>query len=120
MAKYILIERTSQWGKNGVTMWRLTFYCIDNGEIYEMTVDPSYRNFRRKGWDHVVECNNPYGVYTNLTATARTTREGRPVLSADSTPEIIYRCENRSEAIDLMNLDQDERTAATNYGKFFE
>lgn len=121
MSKYILIERTSQRSvQNGVTMWRLTFYCLDDGLLYEMTVDPTYRNFRKKGWDHVVESDNPWGVYGNLTRTARETREGTPVLTADSQPELIYRCEDRDEAAAMMQLNEEElHPPVSQFGRFF-
>jgi hypothetical protein len=85
-----------------------------------MTVDSSYRNFRRNGWDHVVESNSPWGVYSGLTRTDRVTREGIPVVTADGTAELIYRCEGRDQALELMAADHHQRTATTTYGSFFQ
>lgn len=107
MAEYILVERTSQRSvQNGVTMWRLTFYCIQDGAVLEMTVDPTYRNFRGQGWDHVVESDQPWGVYTGLRRTQRHTRAGSAVLTADRAAELIYRCRDQLEAVELMQANE--------------
>jgi hypothetical protein len=121
MAQYVLVECSSQPSRlNSVTMWRLTFYSLEDGQVYEMTVDSSYRNFRRNGWDHVVESDTPWGVYSGMRRTDRVTREGIPVVTADGTAELIYRCESRAEALELMAADHRERTASTTYGSFFQ
>lgn len=106
--KYILVERNSQPSRNGVTMWRLTFYCLDDGSLWEMTVDPTYKNFRRSGWDHIVESECPWGVYTGLRRTRRITRTNMPVLTADGLPELIYRCEDQAQARALIELNEQE------------
>jgi hypothetical protein len=89
-------------------MWRLTFYCLDDGVISEMTVDSSYRNFRQQGWDHVTESANPWGVYSGLAQTDRLTRQGVPVVTADGTAELIYRCEDRNQALQLVKACEHE------------
>ena len=100
-------------------MWRLTFYSLEDGHIYQMTVDSSYRNFRRNGWDHVVESNSPWGVYSGLTRTDRVTREGIPVVTADGAAELIYRCEGADQALELVAVDHAQRTETTTYRSFF-
>ena len=107
--KYILVDRQQQPSRlNGVQMWRLTFYCLDDGTTWDMTVDSSYRNFKRQGWDHVVEDPRPWGVYQGLRRTDRVTRDNRPVLTADGQAELIYRCEDQDEADQLVLLNEQE------------
>ena len=121
MAEYILIDQTEQPSHlNGGTMWRLTFYCIDDHTVHEMTVDSSYRNFARSGWNHVVRDPNPWGVYSNLKRTDRTTRTGTQVVTADSAARIVYRCESHEEALALMQASIDSRSAPTTYQNLFE
>ena len=100
--EYVLVEQLEQPGRNAVTMWRLTFYCIDDGTLWEMTVDPTYDNFKRSGWDRVVRDPDSYGVYQDLKRTQRCTREGTPIVTADSPARIIYRCQDREEALRLV------------------
>ena len=106
--KYVLVERNSQPSRNGVTMWRLTFYCLDDGSLWEMTVDSSYRNFRKQGWDHVVEADNPWGIYKGLKRTQRMTKTNMPVLTADGMAELIYRCEDQAQARALVEINEEE------------
>lgn len=112
--EYILVEKHSRPGKNGVTMWRFTFYRMDNGLLYETTVDNTYDNFKRNGWDHLVVDDNPWGIYTGLKTTSRTTKDGLPVVSADSYPVIQTRCRSREEALHIVELDQQQRNPQYN------
>ena len=107
--EYVLIERHSQPGRNGVTMWRLVFYSLATGDICEMTLDSSYRNFRRSGWEHVVEDPSPWGAYTDLRRTQRRTRQDRPVLTADSPARLVWRSRDLDQAWQLVEDDQRER-----------
>ena len=106
--EYILIERRSRPGRNGVTMWRLTFYSLEDGSLWEMTVDPTYRNFRRSGWDHVVEHAQPWGAYQGLRRTRRTTQDGTGVLTADSPASIKWRADDLAQALDLVAARERE------------
>ena len=108
--QYVMVERSSQVSRlNGVTMWRLVFYSIDDGTLWEMTVDSSYRNFRGQGWDHIVEDDNPWGVYEGLRRSKRATAEGMPILTADSAAERVWRAEDREQALRLVEADQAQR-----------
>ena len=107
---YILVDQNQRPGRNGVTMWRLTFYCIDDHSLWEMTVDPTYDNFKRSGWDHIVRDENSYGVYSDLKRTQRKTAEGIPIVSADSAARIVYRCQNQQEALRLVELNEHPPT----------
>lgn len=108
--QYVLVERSSRPSRlNGVTMWRLVFYSLDDGTLWEMTVDSSYRNFRKMGWDHMVEDQNPWGVYEGLRRTNRVTQEGMPILTADSAAQRVWRAEDRDQALRLVEVDQQQR-----------
>jgi len=108
-AGWVLVARHSQASRiNGVQMWRLTFYCLRSGELWEMTVDSSYRNFHRQGWDHVVSAASPWGVYQGLRRTRRRTREGMPVLTADGAAELIWRAQDLDQALQLVQVRERE------------
>jgi hypothetical protein len=105
--EYILIDINQQPSRlNGVTMWRLTFYCLTDGTLHEMTVDNSYANFRRSGWNHVVTDPRPWGVYRDLKRTTRKTRRGLSVVSADSRAKCVLELDDQDLAIALVELDQ--------------
>ena len=119
--KYILIDRQQQPSVNGGSMWRLTFYCVDDGTYHEMTVASNYDNFRKQGWDHVVKDDCPWGVYRDLTRTDRKTRRGMSVVSADSRAKCTMELESQDLALDLVQVDQDQRRGRGNtFGDLFE
>jgi len=84
-----------------------------------MTVDNTYRNFDRSGWDHIVNDPEAWCVFGGLKRTAKKTRDGTPVLSADSRATVVYRCENQQQAFDLIQADLDQRQPQT-YKEFFQ
>jgi hypothetical protein len=49
-------------------------------------------------------------VYGNLKQTTRKTRQGTPVVSADSPAEIIYRCQDHAEALALAQASIDHNS----------
>jgi len=119
--KYILIDREESESRlNGVRMWRLTFYCVDDGTFHEMTVDSSYRNFTRSGWNHVVESESPWAVYLDLKRTDRKTRSRAQVVSADSRVRIQLQCEDLAEAQALVELDIQQRSPTGQFHELFE
>ena len=109
--EYILLERTESQSRInvGVRYWRLTFYSIDDGTFWEMTVDPTFRNFKRSGWNHVVSDHQPWGVYSDLPRTTRVSTTGIPIVSADAPARVVYRCEDQQEALRLMEADYNLR-----------
>jgi hypothetical protein len=117
--EYILIDRSVRPGRNGVDMWRLTWQRISDNTIWETTVDSSYRNFRRQGWDHLVDHECPWGVYRNLTATARKTADGVGVITADSRPDLVVRLDDHAEAVDLAQASCDHGTHHGQYHDLF-
>ena len=102
---YILVERESFDGRinAGARVWRLTFYCLADGTFWEMTVDSSYRNYKKKGWDHVVQDPSPWAVYQDLPRTRRTAKSGFPVVSADAEARIDLRFRDRDQALSVMS-----------------
>lgn len=115
--QYILIDLEQRPGRHGVRFWRLTFQNLMTNEVAQMTVDPTYTNFRRSGWDHVVEHDCPWGVYSGLKLTKRFTREDIPVLSADCPANIVYRAESHEHALALAEASIE---AATPQGRMSE
>tara|TARA_B110000503_G_scaffold136042_1_gene217700 strand:+ start:932 stop:1288 length:357 start_codon:yes stop_codon:yes gene_type:complete len=116
--EYILIKQEQSPGRNGTTVWRLTFYCIDDGTEWEMLCDNTYDNFKRSGWNHVCQNDDSYGVYANLKRTDRKTRAGIPIVNADSRAQLIYRCQDQAEALALVAADLEGR-APTNFRDLF-
>jgi hypothetical protein len=108
--EYVLVDQDQRPGRNGVDMWRLTFYCLDDKTLWEMTVDPTYDNFKRSGWDRVVRDPNSYGIYTHLKRTKRKTREGTPIVSADSPAWQTQALDNQQQALRLVELNENPPT----------
>lgn len=117
--EWILIDIDSAQGRNGVTYWRLTFQRLSDNLLAEMTVDVTYTNFKRSGWDHVVEHDCPWGVYQGLKLTKRTTRAGLPVLTADTPADIIYRCTSHLEACELAQASIAASNQRNNFSTIF-
>jgi hypothetical protein len=118
--KYILVDRQQQTSHlNGGYMWRLKFYCINDGAMYEMTVDSAYNNFKKCHWDVIVGEDNPFGCYTNLKRIDKVTSDGVGVLTADSRAELLVRVDSQAEAVALAELDQSERRRKNKFGDLF-
>lgn len=119
--QYILVDRISHPSRrnHSVTCWRMVFYSLDDGLLYEMTTDSSYRNFRASGWDWITEDDQPWGVYEGLTRTTRTTQEGMPIITADSRPSLIWRAQDRDQALKLVEADQNSRNP-TDFERIFD
>jgi len=119
--EYILIDLQPQASRqNDAPMWILTFQRISDNLVFEMTVDSTYRNFTKKGWNHVVTSESPWAVYANLKLTTRHTRQGTPVVSADSTADIIYRCADQAEALELAQASVDHNSPGDRFRGLFE
>lgn len=123
--QYILFLIKEQPGRNGVTMWRLSFYCPDDHTVWQMTVDPTYRNFKRSGWDRVVRDPNPWGTYLDLKRTTKQTADHVSVASADTPARLDIRARDQAEvirAVDQLMQERDAQRAAppTTFGQLFE
>ena len=104
--EYILIDIDQQPSRqNSVTMRRLTFYCLTDQTYHEMTVDSSYSNFKRSGWNLVVTDKRPWGVYRDLRRTERKTKRGLNVVTADSRAKCVLELDDQAMAIALVELD---------------
>jgi len=107
---YILVSVIPELSKlNNSRMWRIIWYCVDDNTEWEMIVDESYANYRRSGWDRIVESTEPWGLYTNLKQTNRVTRSGSRILNADSRPECIGTTTEEdavATALDLRNASK--------------
>jgi hypothetical protein len=119
--EYILIDRKQSTSRiTGAAFWQLTFYCLQTGELVEMSVDSSYRNFQRSGWDHIVLSDNPWGAYSGLRRSSRVTRTGSAVLSADSRPQQVWAAKDQLEAVLLVDQDQQSRQQPQQYHQLWE
>jgi hypothetical protein len=120
---YILVER-EQFDSRlnpGHQSWRLTFYCLADGTFWEMTVDTTFKNYRKRGWDHVVADPRPWAVYSDLARTTRVSRTGIPIVTADSQACVEYRFDSRDQALLVMEADYRERHPdATTFRELFE
>ncbi len=98
--KYILFEsRPGHSQMNQCPMWRLTWYCVDDNSVWEMTIDETYRNWQH--WRDFVTGPN-WGVYSGLRRTRKRTREGTPVVTADHRPQLIEPHQDVYESHDLI------------------
>jgi hypothetical protein len=119
-SKYILIDRTSKPGKHGVTMWRFTFYNLEDGTYWDSTPDSSFKNWRRAGWDQLSQDPCPWGFYDNLHRTQRTTDAGKGVVSADFRPNLLHRLDNQDDALELVEINEEEiRLPPNNFRDLF-
>lgn len=109
-AQYILVERQQHPSKltPGAQCYRFTWYGLRDGLLWEMTTDPGFRNWQRQGWRLLCEEPDPWGVYEGLRTTARQTRSGMPIITADSRPDRIYHCRDHAEALELVTAHQRE------------
>ena len=120
--EYILVNiEESISHLNGGRYWRLTFQSIQDGTQHEMTVDPTYNNFKRSGWDHVVADPYPYGVYEGLKRTQKQTNRGMSVVSADGPARLIYRCRDDAELAQLVAANTASfNKPSTQFGQLFD
>jgi hypothetical protein len=119
MAKkqYLLVNIEQDLSRlNGSVFWRLTFLDLDDYTTWETSVDSSYRNFTRSNWDYVVSDTEPYGIYEGLIQTARKTRDGTGVLTADSYPDKIACVATHEELMQVLEtlLQESQLARQTN------
>jgi len=120
--EYILVNiEESISHLNGGRYWRLTFQSLDDGTQHEMTVDPTYNNFKKSGWDHVVADPYPSGVYEGLKRTQKQTNRGMSVVSADGPARLIYRCADDAELAQLVAANTASfNPPSTQFGQLFD
>ena len=117
--QYILIGKNSEHSiHNDCPMWRLTWYCIDDGSLWEMTVDETFRNWPH--WRNFVT-NKTWGIYTAIRRTKRLSRSNLRVASADSRPELVESLASQAQAHDLAQkvADYHSNQMETDYDRLF-
>ena len=112
MDQYLLVERHIRTGREQRTLYRYVWYSMSRGLLAETTVDNSFRNWRRRGWEALAQDTAPWGIYSELEWTDRVTREGMPVITADSRPRLEQRL-SRQLALEVMAQDHADRQAAS-------
>ena len=120
--QYLLVNIEEDLSKlNGSVYWRLTFLDLDDYSTWETTVDHSYRNFSRCGWDSIINDSRPFGIYEGLRQTARKTRDGNGVLTADSRPDKIACVDSHEEIFTILEeLQREAELKHNRAGKFGE
>jgi hypothetical protein len=90
MAQMILVNVERKIGRlNHEDIYDVTWLDPETMQIWMTIVDSSYRNFTRSNWDRIVTGDIIYGEYRGLIRTARVNRDGLPVISADSHPQLV-------------------------------
>lgn len=124
MAKkeYVLADIDEHMGHlNGTVFWRITWVDASETSVWETTVDPTYRNFTRSGWDRIVESENPWGVYTGLVRSSRQTGSGSNVITADSHPQLVEPM-TQADVVRIVQALHDRKFAnagQTRFGELF-
>jgi hypothetical protein len=100
--EYALVNNEVFTKPNGTQMWRLTWICLTDMTHWEMTVDENFDNYTSKGWRHIVNSHQPWGIYTNLRRTKKFNKQGVPILTADARPELLIPINTQDLAIDII------------------
>jgi hypothetical protein len=110
MAKeYLLVEINTKNSKRGTGdyIYEVGFVDLDDLTYYISIIDPTMRNWTRCNWEMICTGSIPYGSYSGLIRTARTTQQRTPVISADSYPQLITPL-TEQEIIDIIQYRQLE------------
>lgn len=101
----------------GAEVWRLHWYCVDDGSHWITDVDTSMNNWRRSNWAEIVHHPEPWGMYSNLRrVNTRTTRIfDDPVISADSRWILEERNSLDEIAQAIKQLEQHYHTPAPSH-----
>lgn len=94
--RWIMQQHITTPGKNGVTCHRFRWHGVEEGETLETTTDSTMRNWRH--WQNIAQDSKPWGVYTNIHPTSRTTNRGYTVANADYPPELQDRIDTQAGA----------------------
>lgn len=106
--QYILTSIERKIGHmNNSWIYELTWVDVDTLEVFTMTVDSSYRNYKRSGWDVIIQTNQ-LGVYTNLKKRPSANhKDDLPVLDADSKP-VLDQHLTQKQIDDVLDLIRSE------------
>lgn len=123
MKEYLLYEIREKQGKmNGATIWTLGFVDIDNGEEYACVIDSTYRNYERDGWVEYLHSNLPYGVYTGLKRSPKSSgKKGEQIIHGDApglNQTTAYDLKQAKEAYNLVKEYYKPKQPAFGNGLF--
>lgn len=108
--QYVLVNIEANHSKlNHGIYYRLTWIRINDMTRWESTVDDSYQNFTRNGWDDIC-INKRWGVYEGLRESSRKTQRQRNVITADSRPDRVINIDTQDLAIDVVIAEQERLT----------
>lgn len=116
--EYILTHRTQSVGREGRTLYRFRWTRVSDGQQFETTVDDSYRNWSRCGWNQLAQDPTPWRVYQNLTPIDRKTTQGYGVITADNRPQPIPGTDCTQQEAQAMSLAA--RGPLTTYDDLFQ
>lgn len=102
MAEYVLVDRRQYVSRNRTKMWRLIWVNLDEFAVYEMTVDSGFDNYTTRGWRQIVHSDQPWGIYTGLRKTSKTSRDGYGILTADARAHLELAIVSQDEACELV------------------
>jgi hypothetical protein len=103
MQDYMLVACERGWSTlNNCRYYRFTWIDLDDLSIWETTVDQTFRNYHKKGWDRLCESEPQYGIYTGLRKSQRTSKQGYGILTADSRPELLTAVDDQDMACDIV------------------
>ena len=110
MELYMLVAREQHRSRlNDCDYYRFTWIRLSDLTIWETTVDSTYRNWQRRGWQQLSLMPNPYGIYTGLRPTTRTTAQGWGILTADSRAELVEAVRDQDQACDIITAIKEQQ-----------
>lgn len=90
MAQMALIKVKHKIGIiNHTDIYETLWVAADDGTVAAMTADSEYKNFKKSNWHKILTGDVAYGLYDGLRLTQRQDRNGLPVVTADSRPQLI-------------------------------
>lgn len=108
--EYVLINKEQFRSRTGARMWRITWVCLDDLTHWETSIAEDMDNFLNRGWRSV--CNNPdpWGIYTGLKRTTKTSKSGVPIITADSKQKLLQGIDTQEIAIQLVEAAMEPTT----------
>ena len=107
--RYLLVMMQRKQGQiNQTLIEELTWLDLQDLQTLTTTLDPTYRNYSK--WHEVLISPCPTGIYTNLKLTGRVDKHDTPVISADSTPELLLEVTPKEVEEVLVELSRPKLT----------
>ncbi|CAB5207130.1 hypothetical protein UFOVP180_31 [uncultured Caudovirales phage] len=103
--KYYLLESIDETLGYSSNTVRITLHWreVDTLDSYITTIDPSYKNYTSVGWKHFLKDPEPWGVYTGMVVSKRSSKRGEGILDADSLP-LLHEALTRREVQEYIKL----------------